>query len=454
MNPLVPLGILGAIGAGLLFSGGSKKPSENKGLPPPPPVKEDPKVEAIAEQLMAHLGGLMAPDQADQKVVLSFQKAHNQGANKGIIYLSENGKYDPLTSAALTLYTKKPIPGSTAFQPRPATVGEALSKTIGEGGSNAGSAWASCWNVAHGLEQFNLDTLNPEDPPLILRKLIQQFQYDVNNDPRFPGAGLKLSPIPPASELIAQLTPNGKLDRGTSAAMLKALDYSKFPAIRDWLAKMALPPAPPKIDPTIVDPPKPKPATPPLIVVPEAPQVPVPPPAETRIVVTNDPPPMGDLIIYDKPNGQQIGGAYKLGTVTLLQSNVDNTGFARIRWDGAPARPGLNVWPAATGFVREKFLKKASEVPNAPAVLPDAPKPASRFEGKALIKTKDPSPLGDLNIWSEPGKTKVGGASKNGEVTIIRWDTQYPGYAEVAWLGDSRYPSIMGYANKTVLQKI
>lgn len=457
MNPLIPIGILGAAGIALLLGGDKKQPSKAGLPPPPPPVKDDPKIEMIADGIMQHLGGLMSPSQADSKMILTFQRAHNNGPNKSIIYLAENGKYDPLTSAALSLYTKKPIPGDKGAQPRPATVGEALSSVIGEGGSNAGAARASAWNVAMGLERENLDAVNPLQLSQIMTSLVSQFQFDTGVDPRFPGPGFKLSPRLPENEMLAKLATNGQIDRETARALLKAIDVLKYPTIAKWLGSIALPPAPPKPDPTIVNPPAPKPAPLPPIVIPEAPALPVPMPAETRVVVTNDPPPMGDLRVFDKPNGSQIGGVHKLGTVTLLQSNVDGTGFARIRWEGGPARPGLTNWPAVTGFVKEQYLKKPGEVPApAPGVpaTPAPPKPDSRYEGKAIITTKDPSPAGDALIWDPPKTKLVGSASKNGEVAIIKWDTQYPGYANVAWLGDSKYPSRVGYVNQSILKRV
>lgn len=71
---------------------------------------------------------------------------------------------------------------------------------------------------------------------------------------------------------------------------------------------------------------------------------------QLAIVTTNDPVPAGDLIIRSVPNGTQIGGAEKNGTVTILDSTSDPT-FAKIRWNGGPRLP------AATGFARKAFLK-------------------------------------------------------------------------------------------------
>ena len=72
---------------------------------------------------------------------------------------------------------------------------------------------------------------------------------------------------------------------------------------------------------------------------------------QKAIVTTNDPAPLGDLIIRDAPNATatQIGGAEKDGTVIVLDSS-DPT-FAQIQWAGG------SRLPAATGFARKAFLK-------------------------------------------------------------------------------------------------
>jgi hypothetical protein len=72
---------------------------------------------------------------------------------------------------------------------------------------------------------------------------------------------------------------------------------------------------------------------------------------QKAVVTTQDQPPSGDLIIRSAASGsaQQIGGAEKDGTVTILDSS-DPT-FARIQWDGG------SRLPAATGFARKAFLK-------------------------------------------------------------------------------------------------
>lgn len=76
--------------------------------------------------------------------------------------------------------------------------------------------------------------------------------------------------------------------------------------------------------------------------------LPSPPTGKKAIVTTKDPSPAGDLIVRDRPNGSQIGGADKDGTVTILQ-DVDVT-WAKVSWAGGR-------WPAVEGFSRKAFLR-------------------------------------------------------------------------------------------------
>lgn len=127
----------------------------------------------------------------------NFQKAHNASQiGKGLAgTLDVDGEYDPFTSAALTVYTGDPIPAdANASLPPTATLGQTLTaKTFGEGGTNAGSAYASGFNVIQWLKKNG--TANPADPSLVA--LVMQFQHDANTDPQYPGAGYALSPKPP-----------------------------------------------------------------------------------------------------------------------------------------------------------------------------------------------------------------------------------------------------------------
>lgn len=74
----------------------------------------------------------------------------------------------------------------------------------------------------------------------------------------------------------------------------------------------------------------------------------------TAVVTTNDPPPSGDLIIRSSPSGtaQQIGGAEKNGTVTILDAS-DPT-WAKVSWSGG------SRWPAVTGYARKAYLRDSS----------------------------------------------------------------------------------------------
>lgn len=72
---------------------------------------------------------------------------------------------------------------------------------------------------------------------------------------------------------------------------------------------------------------------------------------ELRTVTTNDPPPSGDLIVFDRPGGEQIGGAEKSSQVELLAAPTSD-GFAKIRAQNPNGR-----WSPVTGFVHAKFLK-------------------------------------------------------------------------------------------------
>lgn len=69
---------------------------------------------------------------------------------------------------------------------------------------------------------------------------------------------------------------------------------------------------------------------------------------ELRTVTTHDPPPSGDLIVFDAPNGNHVGGAEKDSTVELVSTAGD---FVRIR----ASNPG-GRYPAVEGFVHARFL--------------------------------------------------------------------------------------------------
>jgi len=71
---------------------------------------------------------------------------------------------------------------------------------------------------------------------------------------------------------------------------------------------------------------------------------------QLAIVSTQDPAPSGDLIIRDAPDGTQIGGAEKGGTVVVLDP-LDDSAWAHIAWPG-----GSRLGPA-TGFAHKSALR-------------------------------------------------------------------------------------------------
>jgi len=97
---------------------------------------------------------------------------------------------------------------------------------------------------------------------------------------------------------------------------------------------------------------QPGPAPAPTPVVPPTPgPSPMPTTPATAVVTTHDPPPLGDLKVFNGINGSQIGGVDKNGTVTVLQWNADGANqWARIAWSG-----GRNA--AITGYVHQAYLQ-------------------------------------------------------------------------------------------------
>jgi hypothetical protein len=72
---------------------------------------------------------------------------------------------------------------------------------------------------------------------------------------------------------------------------------------------------------------------------------------QLAVVTTNDPAPSGDLIIRDAPDGTQIGGAEKGGSVLVLDAIDPSSAWAHIAWAG-----GTRLGPA-TGFAHKSALK-------------------------------------------------------------------------------------------------
>ncbi len=72
---------------------------------------------------------------------------------------------------------------------------------------------------------------------------------------------------------------------------------------------------------------------------------------QLAVVSTNDPAPSGDLVIRDAPDGTQIGGAEKGGTVIVLDAISPSSAWAHIAWPG-----GSRLGPA-TGFAHKTALQ-------------------------------------------------------------------------------------------------
>lgn len=205
-------------------------------------------------------------------------------------------------------------------------------------------------------------------------------------------------------------------------------------------------------------PPGTKPATPSVPVIP--PSTPIAAGAYA-VVTTNDPPPMGDLIIREAPSatapqvintltGGRDGGAEKGGLVKILNWNASPDGiFAQVQWQGGSRRG------PATGYARKAYLKPSSSVPATPAI-PTSPAPAGTSYSTAVVTTNDPPPSGDLIVRSSPSATakQIGGAEKNGTVQVVNWNADGPTgiFAEIIWSGGSRWPAVRGFARKAYLK--
>jgi nucleoid-associated protein YgaU len=74
------------------------------------------------------------------------------------------------------------------------------------------------------------------------------------------------------------------------------------------------------------------------------------------------------LKVFDRPDGTQIGGAEKNGTVAVLAWNFDGQNqWARVAWAGGTR------WKAVTGFVRQRFLRPVASAPSLPQGFPQLP---------------------------------------------------------------------------------
>jgi hypothetical protein len=202
------------------------------------------------------------------------------------------------------------------------------------------------------------------------------------------------------------------------------------------------------------------------------------------IVTTNDPPPMGDLIMRTAPNAgaPQVagGGAEKGAVVKVITPDASRTEpgvWAEIQFYGGTRRP------AARGFAKAAYLKPttmpAGGVPVAPAsppdivipTLPDIPSlpgglpvPPGNLLPQAVVTTKDAPPSGDLIVREGPGMSyrQIGGADKNGTVQVLNADASKtePGvWAEIVWAGSNRtspagWPAVSGFVKKAYLKLI
>jgi hypothetical protein len=95
-----------------------------------------------------------------------------------------------------------------------------------------------------------------------------------------------------------------------------------------------------------------QPSPAPVVPATPVPSQPVAPPVPTNAslakVLTHDPPPSGDLNVFDRPNGSRIGGAEKDSIVNVISN--DGT------WAQVTANNPEGRYPAVTGFVHAAFL--------------------------------------------------------------------------------------------------
>lgn len=281
---------------------------------------------------------------------------------------------------------------------------------------------------------------------------------------QLPGAPAKQLPGGPAKTLPGGIpTPDAENRSLVAAALADLLANGKDPDAMDAVADAVLPygfvaeaAALHARAAVLRAQHKPQPALPGLPNLPPMPvPVPVPPAVLVpgfAVVTTNDPPPTGDLIVRDAPNGSQVGGAEKNGTVAILQWDAGTVGgskWAKVSW------PGGERWPACIGYVKAQFLKASSTSPVAPppAVVPVPGQPAG--QGRARVTTNDPPPAGDLVVRDQPGGSQIGGAEKSGVVNVLVADAGTDGsgtkWAKISWAGGSRWPAVEGYVKAKFL---
>ena len=91
--------------------------------------------------------------------------------------LSVTSVYDTKTAAALTLYTHDPIPPATAPAPQPAPSATDVMNPMVPGAAATSGYTLYMYLKAHGNSATDSN----------LHKLVQQFQIDVDTDPKYPG---------------------------------------------------------------------------------------------------------------------------------------------------------------------------------------------------------------------------------------------------------------------------
>lgn len=162
---------------------------------------------AAADALYAYLkanGANSSPQLA--QLASAFQAASNSDPNSRTLVgiLPQTGSYDNQTSAALSLYTKDPIPPATPPAPSPPPP-----QAVIMNGAIPGAAATSGFNLYTYLKAHG------NDKSAALQHLVLQFQLDVNTDPKFPGPA---TAIPPAI-ITAPLPQSGVYDAPTAAAL-------------------------------------------------------------------------------------------------------------------------------------------------------------------------------------------------------------------------------------------
>lgn len=109
---------------------------------------------------------------------------------------------------------------------------------------------------------------------------------------------------------------------------------------------------------------------------------------------------------------------------------------------------------AAGSSVADALIAAAQADPNLqaqinPAAVTSIPQGATVQLGQ--VTTNDPIPSGDLVIRDQPNGTQIGGAEKNGMVTVVNPDVDGD-FAQISWAGGSRLPAADGFAHKKFIR--